>query len=378
MKNYLSNVWKKKLIKTKHFFSTKNIKVKKDLPKIVKDSIIKDSKLAKQLAEKFNLKLQLELVKDINLKSIRSYYKWNSIKKVWIFKNNNKSKSLHIPSLKDRILQKIVRLAILPIVEYQTDSNSFGFKEKRNAHQAVSIIANALVKFSKVKKLTKRFIPKKVCAKVYKKTTGRKFVLKNGNTKEFKKSKKQYNKVYYIFFFKFQNINNKEYIQYNNYLNVNIASCFDNISYESILELIPIANKYLFLLKAWLKLPIVGPDTINSKAIIRYKSLAGVPQEFTMRSTVYHIILDGLEKTLYKICLNEFYYQYNREQQKFAKQKMNIENVIIECETSVLCIRYANDIFIGRVLARNLSSFKKSKCFWTIFITGYITQKAVI
>jgi len=59
---FLNNLQKERLIKTKYFFSTKSIKVKKDLPKIVKDNIIEDSKLAEQFATEYNLKLQLELI----------------------------------------------------------------------------------------------------------------------------------------------------------------------------------------------------------------------------------------------------------------------------------------------------------------------------
>jgi hypothetical protein len=72
---FLNDLQKERLIKTKYFFSTKSKKVKKDLPKIVKDNIAEDSKLAEQLATEYNLKFQLELVKKVNLKSIQKNYK---------------------------------------------------------------------------------------------------------------------------------------------------------------------------------------------------------------------------------------------------------------------------------------------------------------
>jgi len=78
---FLKDIQKKRLMKTKYFFSTKSIKIKKDLPKIVKDNLAKDSILAKRLVEEYNLKLQLKLIKKINIKSICKSYKLNSIKR---------------------------------------------------------------------------------------------------------------------------------------------------------------------------------------------------------------------------------------------------------------------------------------------------------
>jgi hypothetical protein len=166
---FLKNIQKERLIKTKYFFSTKSIKIKKDLPKIVKDNVLKDSILAKQLVEEYNLKLQLKLIKKVNLKSIWKNYKLNSIKRVLISKNNSKARPFEIISLRDRILQKMIYLAVLPIAEYQADSYSFGFRKNRSAHQAVSILAESLVRFSKANQPTKRSSSTRVSAKVYNK-----------------------------------------------------------------------------------------------------------------------------------------------------------------------------------------------------------------
>jgi retron-type reverse transcriptase len=343
---FLNDLQKERLIKTKYFFSTKSIKVKKDLPKIVKDNIAEDSKLAKQLSTEYNLKLQLELIKKVNLKSIRKNYKPIIAKRIWIPKNNNKARPIGIPSLRDRVLQKIILFAILPIVEYQSDSNSFGFREDRSPHQAISIVANSLIRFSKINQPTKRSSYKKVSAETYKKLTGRKFTVKGGNIGGLRKSKRQYRKFYYVFSSKSQESKMKQYTPYTKYLNVDIVGCFDNISHKAILELTPIANKYLFLLKAWLKAPIVGPESMDSKKIIRFEPLSGVPQGSIIGPIICNIVLDGLEQTLYKICIENPHYQLNAKQQKFAEQKIGIKNLTTKRETNITCVRYADDILV--------------------------------
>lgn len=354
---FLNNLRKERLIKTKYFFSTKSIKVKKDLPKIVKDNIVEDSKLAEQLATEYNLKLQLELIKKVNLKSIRKNYKPISTKRIWIPKSNNKARPIGIPSLRDRVLQKIIIFAILPIVEYQSDSNSFGFREDRNPHQAVSMVANSIIRFSKINQPTKRSSCKKVSAETYKKSIGHKFTIRGGNMGGIRKSKRQYKKFYYVFSDKLQDSKIKQYTPYTKYLNVDIVGCFDNVSHKAILELTPIANKYLFLLKAWLKTPIVGPESMGSKKITRFEPLSGVPQGSIIGPIISNIVLDGLEQTLYKICLENSHYELNLEQQNFAKQKIGIKDLVIRRETNITCVRYADDILIFGLSNREI--FKK-------------------
>lgn len=73
--DFLKTIQKKRLIKTKYFFSTKSVKVKKNKPKIIKNNIFEDLQSAKQLSQEFNIKLQLELIKKVNLKHIHKNYK---------------------------------------------------------------------------------------------------------------------------------------------------------------------------------------------------------------------------------------------------------------------------------------------------------------
>ena len=350
---FLEEIQHSRLKKTKYFFSTKNSKVKKDLPKIVQDNIEEDSKLAARLANKYNLNLQaVQLVKKINLKSILKNYKSISVKRIWIPQSNGKGRLKGILSLRDKILQKIILFALLPITEYQADSNSFGFRENRNAHQAVSIIGDSFIRFSKINQPTKRSNPKRVSFEIYKNSTFQKFSIKGGNIGGLRKSKRQYKRTYYLFPPKSQGNKNKQYTPYTKYLNVSIVGCFDSISHKSILELTPIANKYKFLLKSWLKAVNVGSESIDSKKIIRVEPISGAPQGSIIGPMICNVILDGLEQALYKICLEHPYYQLNAEQQKFGEQKIKIENLSTKRETNITCVRYADDILIFGLVNR--------------------------
>lgn len=249
---FLKVLQEEKLKKTKYFFSNKSPKVKKDLPKVIIDNLAEDSQLAEKLCSEFNTLLQLNLLKKINLKSIRKNYNSGSIKRVWRLKKDGISyRPTGIPTLKDRILQKIIYLSILPIVEYQSDSNSFGFREQRTAHQAVSIIADSMIRYSKINQPKKRASIHKVDEKCYKQLTKDKFSIKGGNIGGARKSKKKFNRFYY----KLSPTTLKkaclvQYTPYMKYINVDIVNCFDRISHKAILTLTPLVSKYRFLLKA--------------------------------------------------------------------------------------------------------------------------------
>lgn len=331
---------------TKYAHSTKSMKVKKDMPKVIFDHLKEDNNLSAELVKEFNLNLCLELIKRVNVKTIGKNYQTMSIRRVWIPKSNGKVRSFGILSLRDRVLQKIIQLALTPVVEYQADSNSFGFREGRSAHQAVSILADSMINHSKLNQPNVRSTPVKVSFEVYKKATGRKFKIRGGLIGGRRKSKREFKEFYYVFSTtKIRGSKITQYIPYYKYLNVGIIDCFNNVSHDSILSLTPIAEKYRFLIKAWLKSTVVGPESMYSKQLERIIIQSGIPQGSIIGPMLCNIVLDGLEPALYKICLNYTHYELNSDQVEFA-EKMGMVNLTSKRETNITCVRYADDIII--------------------------------
>ncbi len=82
---------------------------------------------------------RLKLVNELRLEG----YKAKPLRRVWIPKpGRDEKRPLGIPTIKDRAMQALIKLALEPYWEAQFEPNSFGFRPGRSAHDAIASIFN--------------------------------------------------------------------------------------------------------------------------------------------------------------------------------------------------------------------------------------------
>lgn len=145
----------------------------------------------------------------------------------------------------------------------------------------------------------------------------------------------------------------KQYTPYAKFMNVDVIGCFDNISHKSMVEKIPLTNKYVYIVKAWLRATVVGPTSFTDKKVRRIIPESGVPQGSIIGPLLCNIVLDGLESEIYSVCLKNTHYELNTAQADFAKEKIGVKNLNARRETNIHCIRFADDIIIFGLADRN-------------------------
>lgn len=203
----------------------------------------------------------------------------------------------------------MVNLTTRPIAEFQADQNSFTYSPKKAFTQAIYLIYVKLNKLIQSQMTKHREITlTKVDLREYETFNGNKIRSRDRLlTRNTSKRRRKYSYNYWVTKNP-KTISRRPFALHlcDNVINVNVAKFYHNIKHNNIIEFYPLGVKYHFLLKAWLRTPILGKKTVDTTRISLWRPLKGVPQKSILSPAIMNVILDDLETSLFTEFFSHF------------------------------------------------------------------------
>jgi retron-type reverse transcriptase len=222
-------------------------------------------------------------------------YEARAIKRVWIPKpGKDEKRPLGIPTVKDRTLQALVNLVLLPLVEMTSDPNSYGFRPNRDCKMAIAAARTQLktMDVEKARRSLKRRYNKKEAMGTHFKSNQEKWIL-----------------------------------------DADIKGFFDNISHAWLLENLCLHPDLKKFVKQWLNAKIFDQGTYTDP-------YSGTPQGGIISPTLANFTLNGLEQVV-----NESIYPLTKSKEQRMPIKLK-DGRTRRVSIATVCIRYADDFIV--------------------------------
>lgn len=220
---------------------------------------------------------------------------------------------------------------------FQSSKNSIGFCAQYSIPQAVNYLFQSLknlqTNFCKIKKISVKISRNMYVFKNKLKFYNLKYKL-SINLYKTNLCIKKYLKQYWIF--KILSQEKSKIYKFSKYLQIfsfEVKSCFENVSHDKILELIPLTNKYLYFIKQWLNVKIVECNKVNK---LTFKK--GISSNFIIGPLICDLILDDFVNLLgmYKNRKFTFLADFNKSLQTHFEKTNQNSNVNIKVKFDLI------------------------------------------